>query len=70
MGKSENYLFFGNYCSLRSQSCLRHSAESVYELSEYQRSRSLRFQCSNLFFSKTVGRMEPNFIGKLKGEWE
>ena len=24
MGKSENYLFFGNYCSLRSQSCLKH----------------------------------------------
>ena len=25
MGKSENYLFFGTYCSLRSQSCLKHS---------------------------------------------
>ena len=27
MGESENYLFFGNYCSLRSQSCLKHSAK-------------------------------------------
>ena len=27
MGESENYLYFGNYCSLRSQSCLKHSAK-------------------------------------------
>ena len=28
MGKSENYLFFfGNCCSLRSQSCLKHSTQ-------------------------------------------
>ena len=27
MGKSENYLMFGNYCSLGSQSCLKHSAK-------------------------------------------
>ena len=32
MGKSENYLFFRNYCSLRSQSCLKHSAKWVYEV--------------------------------------
>ena len=32
MGKSENYLFFGNYCSLRSQSCLKHFAKWVYEV--------------------------------------
>ena len=32
MGKSENYLFFGNYCSFRSQSCLKHSAKWVYEV--------------------------------------
>ena len=29
MGKSENYLFFGNYCSLRSRSCLKHLAKWV-----------------------------------------
>ena len=63
MGKSENYLFFGNYCSLRSQSCLKHWLNEFMKLSEYQRSRSffdfgqrlLRFQNLNLFFSKTVG---------------
>ena len=27
MGKTENYLFFGNYCSLGSQSCLKHLAK-------------------------------------------
>ena len=32
MGKSENYLFLRNYCSLRSQSCLKHSAKWVYEV--------------------------------------
>ena len=32
MGKSENYLFFRNYCSLRSQTCLKHSAKWVYEV--------------------------------------
>ena len=32
MGKSENYLFFGNYCSLRSQSCLKLLAKWVYEV--------------------------------------
>ena len=26
MGKSENYLFIGNYCSLGSQNCLKHLA--------------------------------------------
>ena len=32
MGKSENYLFFGSYCSLRSQSCLKHWAKWVNEV--------------------------------------
>ena len=32
MGESENYLFCGNYCSLRSQSCLMHSAKWVNEI--------------------------------------
>ena len=52
MGKSENYLFFRNYYSLRSQSCLKHSANEFMKLVECQRSRSffdlgqrsLRFQ--------------------------
>ena len=32
MGKSENNLFFGNYCSLGSQSCLKHLTIWVYEV--------------------------------------
>ena len=32
MGKSENYLFFGNYCSLGSQSCWKHLAKWVNEV--------------------------------------
>ena len=32
MGKSENYLFCENYCSLRSQSCLKHMDKWVYEV--------------------------------------
>ena len=32
IGKSENYLFFGNYCSLESQSCLKHLAKWVNEV--------------------------------------
>ena len=32
MGKSEYYLFFGNFCSLRSQSCLKHLGKWVYEV--------------------------------------
>ena len=32
MRKNENYLIFGNYCSLRSRSCLKHLAEWVNEV--------------------------------------
>ena len=32
MGKRENYLFFGNYCSLGTQSCLKHLAKCVNEV--------------------------------------
>ena len=32
MGKSENYLFFGNFCSLGSQSCLKHLAKCVNQV--------------------------------------
>ena len=32
MGKSENYLLFWNYCSLGSQSCLKHSTKWVNEV--------------------------------------
>ena len=32
MGNTENYLVFGNYCSLVSQSCLKHLAKWVNEV--------------------------------------
>ena len=38
MGKSENYLFFGNYCSLGSKNCLKQY--KFMKLNEYQKSRS------------------------------
>ena len=64
MGKSENYLFFRNYCSLRSQSCLKHSAKWVYEVGWVSKVKVILWswlkvtQISklNFFFSKTVGR--------------
>ena len=41
MGKSENYFFFlfffGNYCSLGSQSCFKHLANEFMKLSEHQK---------------------------------
>ena len=40
MGNSENYLFFGNCCSLGSHSCLKHLAKKFLKLSEYKKSRS------------------------------
>ena len=64
MGKSENYLFFRNYCSLRSQSCLKHSAKWVYEVwwvskvkvIFWPRSKVTQISKLNLFLSKTVGQ--------------
>ena len=32
MGKREKIFFFGNYCSLGSQSCLKHLAKLVNEV--------------------------------------
>ena len=34
----------------------------LMKLNEYQRSRSLRFQTTFLFFSKLLSHLEPNFI--------
>ena len=43
MGKSENYVLFGNYCSDRSQSWFKHSnIDELMKLDEYQMSRSLQ----------------------------
>ena len=45
-------MFFGNYCSLGSQSCLKHLMK-LMKLSEYQRSGSSE---------KQLGYLEPKFI--------
>ena len=63
MGKSENYLFFGNHCSLGSQSCLKHLAKWANEVEWVSKVKVILWPWSkvtqilklNLFFSKTVG---------------
>ena len=72
MGKTENYLFFGNYCSLVSQSCLKHLAKlnELMKLSEYQKSRSFfdlvkghsDFNVKTCFSPKQLGNLEPKLI--------
>ena len=62
MGKSENYLFFGNYCSLGSQSCLKHLAKWVNEVEWVSKVKVILWPWSKvtqiselkLVFSKTV----------------
>ena len=56
IGKSE-FFFFWNYCSLRSQSCLKHLAKWVNEVEWVSKVKVILWPWSkNLFFSKTVGR--------------
>ena len=77
MGKSENYLFFRNCCSLRSQTCLKHSAKWVYEVGWVSKGQghSLTlvkghsdFKVQTCFSQKQLGNLEPKFIWKLEGE--
>ena len=64
MGKTENYYLLITIAALGLKVALSIQLNEFIKLSEYQRSRSffdlgqrsLRFQSSNLFFSKTVGR--------------
>ena len=64
MGKSKNDLFFRNYCSLRSQSCLKHSAKWVYEVRWVSKvkvffwpwSKVTQISKLKLVFLKTVGQ--------------
>ena len=79
MRKSENYLFLGNYCSFRSQSCLKHSAKWVKEsgVSIKGQGHSLTlvighsdFKVKTCFSQKQLSDLEPEFMWKLKGKWE
>ena len=59
MGKIENYLFFRNYCSLGSQSCLKHSAKWVHEVGWVSKVKVILWPWSKvtqISKSKTVGR--------------
>ena len=78
-GKKWKLLFFGNYCSLRSQSCLKHSAKWVNEVEWVSKVKVILWpqskvtQISKLklvFSQKHVGDLEPKLIWKLKWEWE
>ena len=81
MRKSENYyfFFFRNYCSLRSQSCLKHSAKWAYEVEWVSKVKVILWPWSKVtqismlklvFSQKQLGDLEPNVIWKLEGEWE
>ena len=63
MGKSKNYLFFGTYCSLGSQSCLKQWVNEVEWVSKvkvilWPWSKVTQISMLKLVFSKTVGRFE------------
>ena len=75
MGKNENYLFFGNYCSLWSQSCLKHSAKWVNEVERVSKvkvilwpwSKVTQISMLKLVFLKTVGRFGTKINMKAWG---
>ena len=79
IGKSENYLFFGNYCSLGSQSCLTHLAKWVNEVEWVSKVKDILWPWSKVtqismlklvFPQKQLGNWEPRLIWKLEGEKE
>ena len=66
MGKSENYLFFRNYCSLGSQGCLKHSASWVSIKGQGHSLTLVKghsdFKVKTCFSQKQLGDLEPKFI--------
>ena len=71
--------FFGNYCSLGSQKCLKNFwLNEFMKLSEIKgQGHSLTmvkghsdFKVKTCFSEKQQGDLEPKFIWKLEGEWE
>ena len=78
-GKKWKLLFFGNYCSLRSQSCLKHSTKWVNEVEWVSKVKAnfltlvkghSDFKVKTCFSQKQLGHLKPKLIWKLKGEWE
>ena len=79
MGKSENYILFGNYCSHRPQTFYQSiQINELMKLNDFQRSRALfnlakghsDFNIKSCFSRKPLSHLEPNFLRKLLGEWE
>ena len=70
MGKSENYLFLGNFCSLRSQCWFKHSTKELSMLNEIKgHGSSLTlaislsdFNIKTCFSKKVLKPLKPNFI--------
>ena len=78
-GKKWFFLFFGNYCSLRSQSWLKHSTKWVNEVEWVSKVKVILwpwskitqiYQLKLVFAQKQSDDLEPKFIWKLMGEWE
>ena len=74
-GKSENYLFFGNFCSLGSQSCLKHLAKWVYEVEWVSKVKVILWPWSKVtknsklklvFLQKQLGDLEQNSYESLR----
>ena len=77
-GKKWKLLFFDNYCSLRSQSCLKHYGKWVYEVEWVSKVKVIHWPWSKvtqiwmlkLFSQRQLGHLEPKVIWKLTGEWQ
>ena len=70
------FFFFLNFCSLRSQSCLKHSTKWVYKVEWISKvmvilwpwSKVTQISVKTCFSQKLLGDLEPKFIWKLEGE--
>ena len=71
------FIFFGNYCSLGSQSCLKHLAKWVNEVEWVSKVKVILWPWSKVtqismlklvFLKKQFGDLEPKFIWKLEGK--
>ena len=71
MGKSGNCLYFGNYCSLMSQSWLKHFPSKIIKLCEHQKVEAIpRPWPKTCFSQKLLCHLKPKFKRKLIREWE
>ena len=66
MGNCENYLFFGNYCSLWSQSCMKHLAKWVNEVEWVSKVKVILW-----FWSKVtqISKLKLVFLKNSRAIW-